>query len=131
MFADGQNLNFAVPIEVLKDLLSRNSAAIADIGSLVEQITSLQTQQSEEKYSQDPDSGYQKKQNEIESLLNKGITVAGNNPEALLKVAKVAEHRHGYRALDRRTCDRRAAICRILLTFGGHSEFQIYVDTGR
>ncbi len=91
MFADGQNLNFAVPIDLLADLLARGSGNTPDVGSLVEQVSSLQTEQAGEKYSQDPDSGYQKKQTEIESLLNKGVAVAGNNPEALLKIAKVAE----------------------------------------
>jgi len=92
MLADGQNLNFAVPVELLKELVARGPSNASDLESLVEQITTVHAAQAEEKYSDDPDSVYQKKQGQLETLLNKGAAVAGNNAEALLKVAKLAQN---------------------------------------
>jgi tetratricopeptide (TPR) repeat protein len=92
MLADGQNLNFAVPIELLKELLSQGPPTKLDLGSLAEEVRSLQVEQSGEKYSNDPNSGYQKKQNELETFLNQGVAIAGRDPEALLKVAELSEN---------------------------------------
>jgi Trypsin-like peptidase domain len=92
MLADGQNLNFAVPIELLKQLLSQGPRDKLDLGSLVDEVKALQVRQSEDQYSNETDSAYQKKQNELEALLNKGVAIAGSDPEALLKVAELAEN---------------------------------------
>jgi tetratricopeptide (TPR) repeat protein len=88
--ADGQNLNFAIPVELLRDLVKRAPSSPSDLESILGQITTLQVQQAQEKYSTSPDSGYQRKQGELETLLNRGSSVAGNNPDALLKIAKIA-----------------------------------------
>jgi tetratricopeptide (TPR) repeat protein len=91
MLADGQNLNFAVPIELLIRLMSRGSSDESNLDSILDQIAAVQTQQSQEQYSADPNSDYQKKQGELEVLLNKGTDVAANNADALLKIARIAE----------------------------------------
>lgn len=91
MFEDGQNLNFAVPIDLVKKLLLQRSAGAPDLESLTQQIASLKTEHAEEKFSPDPDSDYQQKQGELETLLKKGVATAGDNPDALFKVAKLAE----------------------------------------
>jgi hypothetical protein len=88
---DGQNLNFAVPSELLTQPMSRGSPKPSDLDSVIDQITTVQAQQAQEKYSADPDSDFQKKQGELEALLNKGAHAAENNADALLKVAKIAE----------------------------------------
>jgi tetratricopeptide (TPR) repeat protein len=89
--AEGQNLNFAVPAELLTQLLSGTSTSGSDLNALIEQIASLQTLQAAEQYSDKADSGYQKTQSALESLLNQGAALAGNNPESLLKVAQLAK----------------------------------------
>jgi hypothetical protein len=92
MLTDGQNLNFAVPIDILAELLSQRPQRTLELGSLLEEVKGLQVQQSEEKFSSETDSPYQKKQTELETLLNNGVGEAGGNADDLLKVAHVAEN---------------------------------------
>jgi tetratricopeptide (TPR) repeat protein len=91
MLQDGQNLNFAVPAELLRQLMLLGPGKAPDLDSILDQVATVRLQQSEQQFSADPDSNYQKQQMELEALLNRGADAAGNNPEALLKVATAAE----------------------------------------
>jgi S1-C subfamily serine protease len=88
---EGQNLNFAVPADMLKRLMVRGMGKGGDLDSILGQVATVRAQQAEEGYSAEPDSDYQRKQVELEGLLNRGVDAAGNNPDGLLKVAKAAE----------------------------------------
>ena len=85
----GQSLNFAVPAAKVAALLKSGSPKL-DLG-LFDQIDSLQALLKQETYSADPDSPWQKTEEQLKSLLQKGLETAGNNDSVLLRVARAAK----------------------------------------
>lgn len=87
----GQNLNFAVPISFAKKLLqSGDSLHGTDISVTFQELASVRAERDSEKYSADPDSTYQIKQGQVETLLRKALDQAGANPTLLLRVSEEA-----------------------------------------
>ena len=84
----GQSLNFAVPVAKVIALL-RTGTPKLDLG-VFDQIESLRTQHQSEQFSADPDSDWQKTNEQIKTLLRKAFDGAGTNDSALLRIAKVA-----------------------------------------
>ena len=88
--ANGQNLNFAVPAEYVKSLMSHGTSAIAPT-KILDEVRVLQKQQSQESYSADRNSVWQQDQIQIDSLLGKAVEGAGSNSELLLQIARLAQ----------------------------------------
>src|SRR5208283_127930 len=89
MLTEGQNLNFAVPISMLRSLLAGAGPANSDqCSALLHQAKILQDQEIE--YSEDPGSEYQKREQHLNSLLEAAFEQAGADPELQLQVSKAS-----------------------------------------
>ncbi len=86
----GENLNFAVPVVKLRELLAGGPATAASAAALLDEVESVEAQQREDTYSQSSDSPYQLKQNRINELLQQALDAAGSNPSVLVRLSQIA-----------------------------------------
>jgi tetratricopeptide (TPR) repeat protein len=86
---NGQNLNFAVPVAILRTFLtgSKSTESVADI---LKRIASLKSQESEDTYSAEPDSSWQKRRSQIDDLLTRASSLAWQDPGSLIEVSESA-----------------------------------------
>jgi tetratricopeptide (TPR) repeat protein len=91
MLKDGQNLNFAVPSELVQRLLAGTTPITGGISRFFEKIDRLDEEQKQQQSSNDPDSDWQKTNRQINSILESALEQAGNNPELLVKIAERAK----------------------------------------
>jgi tetratricopeptide (TPR) repeat protein len=86
MIEEGQNLNFAIPVEVLRQLLTKKASSITQPIDLF--IADLEAVAKERgKYSSEPDSSWQRGNEEIRHRLRKHAPDYWNDGAALLRVA--------------------------------------------
>jgi S1-C subfamily serine protease/Flp pilus assembly protein TadD len=90
MMKNGQNLNFAVPTEKLQQLLVGKGSDTTDLAALFRTIGDLKTLQTQQQYSQDPDSDWQKTNRQIGSLFKPALDQAAQDPNLLVRVAEAA-----------------------------------------
>jgi hypothetical protein len=84
----GQSLNFAVPATRVIALIKSGTPKV-DLGVL-DQIESLRSQRQTQRYSNDPDSDWQRTDEQIKSLLKRAFESAGNNDSALFRITNLA-----------------------------------------
>jgi tetratricopeptide (TPR) repeat protein len=92
MLEGGQNLNFAVPTEILRELMEGKVSA-PDLQSILHRVDQLQAQEDKCQYSSDANSDWQKTFREIQSLFKTALDTAGDNPELLLEIAEEARNK--------------------------------------
>ncbi|MBV9483575.1 MAG: trypsin-like peptidase domain-containing protein [Acidobacteria bacterium] len=95
MLKNGQNLNFAVPVRKVQELLVSKALAFSDLSTLFKKIDQLQAVHDQQQYSDDPESEWQGTFREIESLFKTALDVAGDNPDSLIQVAEEAKDKNG------------------------------------
>ena len=89
--ADGQNLNFAIPVMYLRKIMSsENSNPSTNALSTLEEVGRVQQLQGQDTYSADGNSPWQVHQRQINELLKNAIDEAGSDPKILTKVAQVS-----------------------------------------
>jgi tetratricopeptide (TPR) repeat protein len=89
VLSSGQNLNFAVPVQALKDLLEgEKNLPLAQIDSVYENLRGLRNEQLELEYSDLEGSPYHEKQREINSKERELVNLAQS--ESAEKVAQLA-----------------------------------------
>ena len=100
-FREGQNLNFAVPVSVLRKLLATTSgSASGNALATLEEMQRVSDRRQNEKYSNDVNSPWQTDTAEIVRLLHKALTEAGTNVEILLRLSKAALYQDWDLAID-------------------------------
>ncbi len=88
MLKNGQNLNFAIPVSVLREFLSSNAfSQVHDAASLIEEANRTKAQQQGVNYSSAEDSEYQKLEEQIKQLWQEALSSAGNDIDLLDKIA--------------------------------------------
>ncbi len=94
---DGQNLNFAIPVSEVRNLLMLASVSgPASFQSLMEQIGALHTAERKLKFSAEPTSEYQQVQQQILSIMKAALIQSFGDPERLLQVARKASTEANY-----------------------------------
>ena len=89
MLKEGQNLNFAVPTSALRAILEGTTSPHTNqCIALLEQIKNLKDQHLE--YSTAPDSEYQKREEQMNSLLDSAFKEAGSDPQLQVLVSNAA-----------------------------------------
>lgn len=91
MLKDGQNLNFAVPVTLVRRLLTGERLDTSDVLALLAKSERLIARRGQEEFSMDPDSAWQALNREVNSTLQSALDNAGNEADLLLKVATRAE----------------------------------------
>ncbi|MFL6353048.1 MAG: trypsin-like peptidase domain-containing protein [Bryobacteraceae bacterium] len=91
MLKDGQNLNFAVPAELIGKLLKSAAPMNGDLSGLFDKIDRLDEEQKQLQFSNDPDSDWQNTSRKIDSILRSALEQASSNPDLLLRVAERAK----------------------------------------
>jgi S1-C subfamily serine protease len=90
-FEEGQNLNFAIPITALKDLLDPSARSATDPSDLLAQVKTLREQQNGTEYSADAGSAYQSLEEKADRLTRLILQNPRTNPEILLAIAEENE----------------------------------------
>lgn len=88
MLQEGQNLNFAVPVRFVREILKQKSVATAnlDVDAILAQMTQLKAQLAQTDYSADLSSDYQRNSKKLLALMG-SITTSTNREDALTNVA--------------------------------------------
>lgn len=90
MLKDGQNLNFAVPAEKVRDLTAGRVLTKTNVSALFRRIDELKALQDQQQYSKEPDSEWQKYFRQIDSLFKSALDQAAKDPKLLVDFAKEA-----------------------------------------
>jgi tetratricopeptide (TPR) repeat protein len=93
MLKEGQNLNFAIPVSVLRQVLAGQGPR-ADLTSMLQQIDQLKSERDQETYSTEPNSPYQQKDLKIDELLKEASSIAWDDASHLMDVAKAAQYQN-------------------------------------
>jgi tetratricopeptide (TPR) repeat protein len=89
--ADGQNLNFAVPVGSLRRLLENGTSTFeTNALATLEETYRVQQAQKQDTYSSEDNSPWQVHQRQINKLLKQAVDEAGNDPKILTRVAQVS-----------------------------------------
>lgn len=87
---EGQNLNFAVPVVALRQLLADKTSASGSVETTLATVQQLIESQKDIPYSDDANSLYAEIQQRIDTLLSRAFEEAGSQPDELLKVSSAA-----------------------------------------
>jgi len=88
---DGQNLNFAIPVDRLRALLENGASAFpSNALATLEEVRKVQQEQRADSYSANDDSPWQAHQKQINNLLTEAVNEAGNDVKILTQIAQVS-----------------------------------------
>lgn len=88
--ANGENLNFAVPVSSLKKLLAGEAGSAGAFAAILARVKGLGRARSALSYSADPSSAYAQESSQIDDLLSSALTTARNDAGELVKVSAEA-----------------------------------------
>jgi tetratricopeptide (TPR) repeat protein len=98
---EGQNLNFAVPVSLLRSLLKSPGNSIqGNALATLEEVERVSERRQNEAYSNEQNSPWQADNAELDRLLHKAFTEAGTDASLLLRVSRAALYEDTDLAVD-------------------------------